>query len=97
MNEWFTDGRIVEWILLLIAAEAVIFSALVLIWRKRLPLTGLLLNLLAGACLLLALRVVLLGENWVMAAFWLGAAFVAHALDLLLRLRREPKRQFNGD
>ena len=44
--------------------------------------------LLAGACLLLALRAALVGASWPWVAAPLAGAFAAHLADLGLRWRR---------
>lgn len=81
------SGRIAGLILVVLVLEGVVLSALVLFRRQRLPLAGLLLNLAAGACLLLGLRAVFTGADWKLAGAWLGAAGLAHAADVILRLR----------
>lgn len=88
MSALFESGRIVDLILLLMLVEAVIIGALALVWRYRLPVTGLLLNLAAGACLLLALRAVLTDAGWTVAGIWLALALLAHLGDLKQRLPR---------
>lgn len=87
MESLFESGRIVDLILALMLVEALILGGLAVAWRGRFPLAGLLLNLAAGACLLLALRAVLIGAGWVMAGFWLTMALMAHLSDLIHRLR----------
>jgi len=88
MAALFESGLIVDLILALMVVEAAIICAFALVWRDRLPLTGLLFNLAAGACLLLALRAVLSGAGWRMTSAWLALALVAHVADLVQRLRR---------
>ena len=96
MESLFESGRIVDLILALMALEALALLALAVIWRhrlpdcwkQRLPVAGLLLNLAAGACLLLALRAVLTDAGWRLAGAWLTAALLAHVGDLAQRLRR---------
>jgi hypothetical protein len=83
----FESGRIVDLILLLMILEALAILGWALLRRARLPITGLLLNLAAGACLLLALRAVLLGSGWTVAGAWLAGALGAHVADLIVRLR----------
>ena len=55
--------------------------------RTRLRTAGILANLAAGACLLLALRGALVAAEaqWILLA--LGAALVAHVTDVALRIR----------
>lgn len=78
---------LVDLILLGVILEAVLLWA----WSRgnqRVPAIGILLpNLLSGACLFLALRLTMTGAEakWVAAS--LGAALLAHLLDLALRLR----------
>jgi len=81
------SGRIAGLILAVLVLEGAVLSALVLFRHQRLPLAGLLLNLAAGGFLLLGLQAVFTGADWKLAGAWLGAAFLAHAGDLTLRLR----------
>lgn len=87
MTALIESGRIVDFILVLIVLEAAVFCGIAFAARRRLPLAGLLLNLGAGACLLLALRAVAMGAGWMVTGFWLGVAFLAHIGDLVWRLR----------
>lgn len=91
MASLFENGRIVDLILLILIAEALVFCLIAWIWRDRadaLPrLRALLFNLAAGGCLLMALRVVLTGADWRFAGAWLAAALVAHLADLYQRVR----------
>lgn len=87
MAALFENGRIVDLILALMIVEGVVFCGVTLVSGKRLPVVGLLFNLAAGACLLLALRAVLTGAGWMVAAAWLAAALAAHLGDLFQRLR----------
>ena len=88
MSGLFASGRIVEAILVLVAAEAVLLMAI----RARLGRgprpAAILATLAAGACLMLALRAALTGAGWPAVAAWLAAALVAHAADMALRFRR---------
>jgi hypothetical protein len=88
MAELFASGRLVDLILVISAIEA---AYLVIHWRP----TGcgvspgdLLPNLCAGAFLLLALRLSLVGEGWKLCCGSLAAAGVAHLVDLKRRWRR---------
>ena len=81
----FASGRIVDGILLLVAAEA-----LLLAWLSRRggpALPALLANLASGAALMLALRAALVGAGWIAVAGWLLAGLLAHCADLGLRFR----------
>lgn len=87
MAELFASGRIVDLILAAMALEAAALAA----YRRRsgrgVPLPDLAANLVAGGCLLLALRAALTGADWSAAAAWLGAALLAHLADLACRWR----------
>lgn len=87
MEALFTSGRIVELILAVMLLEAIALMA----WRRRRGRgpgrVGVLVNLGAGACLVLALRACLVGAGWPWIALWLALAFCAHAGDLWIRLR----------
>ncbi|MGU3540619.1 hypothetical protein [Methylobacterium sp. A54F] len=87
MAALFASGGIVEAILVLVAIEAALL--LVLHYRTgRGPAPApLLLNLAAGAALMLALRAALVGAPWPAVAGWLIAALAAHLAEMGLRFR----------
>jgi hypothetical protein len=82
MSALFASGRVIDLILGLTAAEAI----LLILWHRRtgrgVPPRPLLLNLLAGACLLLAVRAVLCGAGWPWVALALAGSLLAHLADL---------------
>jgi hypothetical protein len=91
---WFASGRIVDGILLLVAAEA-----LALAWlgrRHGLSLPALYATLASGAALMLALRAALVGSGWIVVAGWLLAGLLAHGLDLGLRFRGATAQRRSG-
>lgn len=80
-------GRLIDFILLLVAAEALVFALL----YRRLgagpsPLQ-LLPNLAAGASILMALRASLAGQDGVAICIWLALAGLAHCADMIARWR----------
>jgi len=88
LRDLFASGRVVELILGLMVLEAVVLLA----WRRR---TGsgihpfdLVINLCAGALLLLALRAAIVASDPLAAAPFLAAALVAHIADLARRWTR---------
>ena len=87
MAEWFSSGRIVDAILVLVALEAL--ALLALRWRTgRGPApVALLCNLASGAALMLAVRAALIAAGWPVVAFWMLVSLVAHLGDLVPRLR----------
>ena len=84
------DPRFVDLALALIGLEAVgLVGYRALMGRGPSPL-GLVANLLAGGFLVLALREMLVGAAPAWIAASLGAALIAHVLDLSARWRRAP-------
>ena len=85
MAALFASGRIVDLILVLTVLEGVALAW----WRRRTgrgpPTTALFGNILAGVCLLLALRVALTGGWWGWIALALFAGLLAHVFDLSRR------------
>ncbi len=86
--ELIASGRLIDLILLAVAAEIL----LLYLWLPRsgssLRLGELLPNLIAGAALLAALRLALTNAPWAMIAVALTAALLAHLVDLFRRWRR---------
>ncbi len=87
MASLFADGSIIDLVLASVLAQA---GLLVLLWRRTgrgVPPASLLPMLAAGACLLVGLRLALVGAWW----GWIGAAMlaglVAHLIDLKQRWR----------
>lgn len=83
----FSSGRVVDLLLVVIAAEFVWLS-----WRcgardLRTVMIDLFFSLAPGACLLLALRAALTGAGWPWIAAFLAASFPVHILDLARRRR----------
>ena len=87
MAELFTSGRLVELILVIVAIEA---AFLLIFWRSKgrgVSPGDLLPNLCAGAFLLLALRLSLVGAGWELCCGSLAAAGASHLVDLNRRWR----------
>ncbi len=85
MTELFTSGRIVDVILALMVLEGIALVAYHRATGRGVAPAGLLATMLAGGCLLLALRVALTGASWHWIALLLAAALVAHVADLWRR------------
>lgn len=79
---------LIDVILALVCAEAILITALARYWRVGPGLKGIGFNLLAGACLLLAVRSALAGTAETGVPLWLAAALVAHLADLYTRWKR---------
>ena len=85
MSGLFASGRIVDLLLAFVVLEAVALA----VYRFRtgsgpapMQIAG---SLLAGACLMLALRGALTGGPWSSIAPWLAASLAAHLVDLRQR------------
>ena len=88
MAEWFASGRIIDFILVLMALEAVLFPAWPgLVGKNRQSRFDPLANLASGAALMLALRSALTGQSWPWTAVFLGVSFASHLADILQRHR----------
>lgn len=88
----FSSGRIIDLILLLVVAEAVLLA-----WvGRRGQQAGLFASiaptLISGALLLLTVRAALAGLWWGWIASFLTLALISHVVDLALRWRRNADR-----
>ena len=88
MGSWIASGRLVEIILVLTVVEWLGFAIRYRITGRGPDPLRLGPNLLAGFCLLLALRAALLGEGWEWVAAALTGALMAHVTDIALRWPR---------
>jgi len=86
MANLIESGRIVDLIFAVLLVEAAVLVVLLRARGRRGLLAGVLLNLAAGALLLLGLRALWGGADWRLAGALLGGAFLAHVVDLVLRL-----------
>jgi hypothetical protein len=92
MEALFASGRVVDLILFLMACEAALLALLHARGRFSIPPQRLLPNLLAGACLLLALRAALTGASVALCSMWLLLGLGGHVIDLGLRARGAGRR-----
>ncbi|TXT43312.1 MAG: hypothetical protein FD139_3027 [Methylocystaceae bacterium] len=90
MSAFVVDPQLIDWILILVALEAIGVLGLRTLTRRGPPPAGFLCNLLAGAALLVALRCALAGAPTLAIAASLAMAFLAHLADLALRW--EPRK-----
>jgi hypothetical protein len=81
-----SGGGIADVVLALLVLEGVVVG--VAMRRTGFGLAGFTAGLAAGAFLVLALRAALAGSGWQAIATFLALAFVAHATELSIRLRR---------
>ncbi len=85
MKELLLDGRAIDAILMLVALEAIVLSAIRLFWRRGPATVSLIGNLLSGAFLLIALRNAMTGGSPTMICLCLIGALFAHLADLVAR------------
>lgn len=88
MAELFATGRVVDLILALMVLEALALSLLWARTARGVPTVPLIVNLVAGALLLLALRAGLTDAEPAVTGTFLGLALVAHLADLTMRWKR---------
>jgi hypothetical protein len=77
--------HLIDFILCLIGIEAIALGVFHALTGRGIAPTKLIANLLAGFALFLALRIVLSGGPWILAALCLIASLVAHLSDLSIR------------
>jgi hypothetical protein len=85
MQEFFRSGLVADVVLAAMLVEALLLLAYRRITGRGLLPADIVVMLLAGACLVFALRAVLTGAQWPVVAFFLVAALVTHACDLYRR------------
>lgn len=88
MQGLFASGRIIDLILLAVAVEAAALAVLRGWWGLGPGLMRVLANLIAGVCLMVAVRLALVGAPWQETAAALFAALIAHLADLMGRWRQ---------
>jgi hypothetical protein len=88
MKELFAGGRIVELILALMVLEALVLGLHHRRTGRGIAPLDLVLNLAAGALLLLALRAALVDPDPLAPAPYLAVALLAHLADLARRWQR---------
>jgi hypothetical protein len=87
VTTFFASGSIIDLILAMMVAEALILVTFRSITGRGAPQVEILTNLLAGAFLMMALRNALIQSHWTWTAAWLAAALLAHVADLAARWR----------
>jgi hypothetical protein len=85
LGELFSNGRIIDGILVLVVVEIVVMILIHKKTGKGLRPLDLILSLLAGIALLLAVRAALIGLAWPAVALLLFLALIAHLVDLARR------------
>lgn len=88
MESLFSTGRIIDAIIILTLVEMLLLC--VYYWRtgKGIPTSLVVSNLMAGLCLLLAVRLALSGVAWSWIASCLLASLLAHLANLRALWRR---------
>ena len=89
MEALFNNGSIVFIILALVVIEA---AALLVLYRKTgrgIPTTPMIANLIAGGCLMLAIRSALLDHPWAWIGLFMALSLVAHLVDFGSRIAKD--------
>lgn len=89
MAEMFASGQLVDFILGLVVLEIAAFALYRRATGGGIPLADFLPNILAGAFLLLALRVQLAEGGWMPVSLCLASAGIAHVVDIGRRWRSQ--------
>ncbi|HCS90857.1 MAG: hypothetical protein N838_26730 [Thiohalocapsa sp. PB-PSB1] len=93
MNDWFAplfaSGTIIDFILLLVAAEAALLAWLAPRGGRPRLFARIAPTLVSGALLLVTVRAALAGLWWGWIALFLTLALVSHSIDLALRWHNE--------
>jgi hypothetical protein len=97
MADWIQSGRVVDVILVLMAAEAALLIGLWRWKRAGLPPAATLAMLGAGALLLLAFRLAIDGASALAIAACLTGALLVHGADLAMRWRHAEANRENRD
>lgn len=88
MEAFFSSGSVADVALGVMVLEAIILYVLIAYRGDVERYRSLMANLAAGASLVIAVRLALVGAHWQWIAAALAASLVAHSVDLALRLRR---------
>lgn len=94
MDELFRSGHVADWIIGMMALEALALGVYHRLTGRGVAALSLLANLAAGVCLLLALRAALTDQPWPWVAIALSASLLGHLLDLSQRWQRPRRRGF---
>jgi hypothetical protein len=101
MYDWFeplfASGRIIDWIVLMVAAEAALLAWLGRHSGRASLFADVAPTLVSGALLLLTVRAALSGAWWGWIALILTLALLSHGVDLLLRWRKAGRHDPNND
>jgi hypothetical protein len=96
MEDFFRSGLLADVILFVMIAEAVFLLVYRKVTGRGLAPTDLFSMLLAGGCLVLALRAVLTGSSWPVVMLFLLAALIAHLTDLYRRWLCQSRGAIDG-
>ena len=96
MSAFPLDANLIDWILGLVAAEALLIMMLRFYFSRGPRLISFLCTLVAGTCLLMGLRSALENPASPWIVLWLLMGGLAHIADLILRWQNEgPERKSN--
>ena len=85
MSAFSLDANLIDWILALVAAEALLIMGLRFYFGRGPKLISFLCTLVAGTCLLIGVRFALANPSSPWIGLWLSMSGLAHLADLSLR------------
>ena len=88
----FSSGRVVDAVIAITVFEAIALAVYNRVTGNGVAPQDYLLNMMAGLCLMLALRFALVGSAWFFIALCLTASGILHALDITSRWRRKGRQ-----
>ncbi len=89
MEDFFSSRALVDIAILITLLEGVALTVYFALTRKGLAPANFALNLLAGLCLMVALRNALTSSGWIWIALWLFLGGLAHWAEVVIRLKKQ--------
>ena len=89
MEDFVSSRALVDIAILITLLEGVALTVYFALTRKGLAPANFALNLLAGLCLMVALRNALTSSGWIWIALWLFLGGLAHWAEVVIRLKKQ--------
>jgi hypothetical protein len=92
VEDFFSSRALVDIAILITLLEGLALALYFVLTRKGIEPINFALNLLAGLCLMVALRNALTSSGWIWIALWLFLGGLAHWAEVVFRFKKQ-KRQ----
>jgi hypothetical protein len=89
VEDFVSSRALVDIAILITLLEGVALTVYFALTRKGLAPANFALNLLAGLCLMVALRNALTSSGWIWIALWLFLGGLAHWAEVVIRLKKQ--------